>query len=117
MFAWATTEIIRYSFYALKIYDACPYFLVWLRYTTFYILYPIGVSSELLCLYFRSQYIYEKRPYSISLPNKYNWSFDSFWLIPLVCIAYIFVFPMLYGHMISQRKKTLNPPVADKKKQ
>lgn len=119
MFAWCPTEIIRYSFYALKIYDICPYLLLWLRYTTFYVLYPIGVASELACLYFRLNYIYEKRPYSLYMPNKLNWSFDSLYVVPFVLLGYVFGFPMLYGYMIHQRKKNLNPTatIDSKKKQ
>ncbi|KAL0483458.1 very-long-chain (3R)-3-hydroxyacyl-CoA dehydratase [Acrasis kona] len=114
MFAWCPTEVIRYSFYALKIYEVCPYFLLWLRYTTFYPLYPLGVGSELACLFFRLPYIYESRPYSLTLPNKFNWSFDSLYIVPLVGLAYVYGFPLLYTYMIKQRKKNLGPAVADK---
>ena len=45
--AWSLTEVIRYAFYALSLARrAVPGALVYLRYTTFYLLYPLGASSE-----------------------------------------------------------------------
>jgi very-long-chain (3R)-3-hydroxyacyl-CoA dehydratase len=46
VFAWSFTEVIRYTFYALNLVGLNPRFLLWLRYTTFYVLYPLGASSE-----------------------------------------------------------------------
>lgn len=44
--AWSVTEVIRYVYYALSLVGSEPYPLLWIRYTTFYVLYPIGASSE-----------------------------------------------------------------------
>ena len=47
LLAWSTTEVIRYSFFTLKQAGLTPPgWLVWLRYSSFTILYPIGISSE-----------------------------------------------------------------------
>lgn len=45
---WSLTEAIRYSFYAFSLLPsvATPKFLVYLRYTTFFVLYPLGAGSE-----------------------------------------------------------------------
>jgi len=52
MLAWATTEVIRYAYYGFKLSSRpCPYALEWLRYTTFLVLYPLGVASELAMLW------------------------------------------------------------------
>lgn len=51
VFAWSFTEVIRYSFYALSLVEKPPTFLLWLRYTTFYVFYPIGASSEAFLIY------------------------------------------------------------------
>jgi very-long-chain (3R)-3-hydroxyacyl-CoA dehydratase len=49
--AWSITEVIRYAFYALSLVrSTVPSALVHLRYTTFYILYPLGASSEALLI-------------------------------------------------------------------
>ncbi|TIB37996.1 hypothetical protein E3P86_01915 [Wallemia ichthyophaga] len=44
--AWSLTEIIRYSFYATSLVGRKSSVLNWLRYTTFYVLYPLGAGSE-----------------------------------------------------------------------
>lgn len=44
--AWSVTECIRYAFYALSLLGFAPKPLLWLRYNTFYILYPLGAGSE-----------------------------------------------------------------------
>lgn len=44
--SWSFTEVLRYVFYALNLLGSEPYPLLWLRYTTFYLLYPTGASSE-----------------------------------------------------------------------
>ena len=49
--AWSVTEIIRYSFYACNLLGKNPYVLLHLRYTTFYVLYPLGASSEAFLTY------------------------------------------------------------------
>ena len=45
--AWSITEVIRYTFYVHSLTrGVVPGVLVYLRYTTFYVLYPLGASSE-----------------------------------------------------------------------
>ncbi|KAL9650262.1 hypothetical protein ABK040_014917 [Willaertia magna] len=108
MFAWCTTEVIRYSFYALKLYDICPYFLTWLRYSTFIVLYPLGVSSEIALTVFRLSYVKEFRPFSVDMPNAANMSFDSYSFVWLILLSYAPGFYQLYTYMFVQRKKTLS---------
>ena len=52
LFAWTLTEIIRYSYYTLNLMNTNVGIITWLRYTLFIVLYPIGVTGELLCYYF-----------------------------------------------------------------
>ncbi len=49
--AWSVTEIIRYAFYFTALIGSTPSFLVYLRYTLFYILYPLGAGSEMVLLF------------------------------------------------------------------
>ena len=47
--AWSIGEVPRYTYYALGLLGVQPpSWLTWLRYSTFYILYPIGAGSEAL---------------------------------------------------------------------
>lgn len=49
--AWSLTEVPRYAFYALGLTGAAaPQWLTWLRYTTFYVLYPLGAGSEAMLM-------------------------------------------------------------------
>ena len=47
--AWSLTEVPRYTYYALGLLRLQPpAWLTWLRYSTFYVLYPLGAGSEAL---------------------------------------------------------------------
>ena len=47
LIAWSTTEVIRYSYFALNLQNGrVPEWLTWLRYNTFFVLYPMGIGSE-----------------------------------------------------------------------
>ncbi|KAI4798467.1 hypothetical protein KUCAC02_022036 [Chaenocephalus aceratus] len=105
--AWTITEIIRYSFYTFSLLNHLPYLIKWARYTFFFALYPMGVTGELLTIYAALPVVQKTGLYSITLPNKYNFSFDYHSFLIIVMISYIPLFPQLYFHMIRQRKKVL----------
>lgn len=44
-----------------------PYVLLWLRYTAFIVLYPLGVASELAMVALAMPYIKAHRPLSIQV--------------------------------------------------
>jgi very-long-chain (3R)-3-hydroxyacyl-CoA dehydratase len=46
LIAWSLTEVMRYTYFALKQVEAVPGWLHWLRYSAFLVLYPLGISSE-----------------------------------------------------------------------
>ena len=51
LLAWSTTEVIRYSFFTCKqVGLSPPGWLLWLRYSSFTVLYPIGISSEVVMI-------------------------------------------------------------------
>lgn len=66
VFAWSSVEVIRYSFYAFNLTGSNPYILLWLRYTAFYVLYPLGASSE-------ASLIYASLPSSSPIPGWQSW--------------------------------------------
>lgn len=107
IFAWGITEIIRYSFFAFKEAGLQPFFLLWMRYSGFIILYPLGVSSELAMVFLALPYLKESRKWCYDMPNALNIGFE-YWIACLLGIAaYIPGFPQLYFYMVSQRKKVL----------
>ncbi|KAG5980940.1 hypothetical protein E4U43_006678 [Claviceps pusilla] len=51
LLAWSVTEVIRYTYFALSLTGMLPPLLTWVRYTTFYVLYPLGITSECMLVY------------------------------------------------------------------
>ncbi|RFU78036.1 kinase [Trichoderma arundinaceum] len=99
LIAWSVTEVIRYSYFALSLSGWTPKPLTWLRYNTFFILYPIGILSECSLIYLAAvgpattatEYPLTLMPYvfygilAIYVPGSY----------------------VLYTHMMAQRRKVL----------
>ncbi|KAH7162506.1 tyrosine phosphatase-like protein [Dactylonectria estremocensis] len=96
LIAWSVTEVIRYSFFALSISGFQPWFLTWLRYSTFYVLYPIGITSE-------CNLIWRAIEPARQLDRAYPWAIYGILLIyvPGTCSF------ILFTHMMSQRRKTM----------
>lgn len=90
--AWSITEILRYSYYAINLQGTVPEFLMWLRYTLFYVLYPIGVGSECWLIYQSLDESKKVSPYYKAL-------------LQVILVTYIPGFYFLYTYMIAQRKK------------
>ncbi len=94
MFAWGITEIVRYSFYFSGLIGKEVKLLVFLRYTLFLLLYPMGVTGELLIIY--------------SWMAKDGLSFSANDVVfGAIFLSYFIFFPGMFGHMLSQRKKKL----------
>jgi very-long-chain (3R)-3-hydroxyacyl-CoA dehydratase len=107
LFAWAITEVIRYGNYTLNLTGGVPYIVTWLRYTTFIILYPIGVTGELLCIFAAQKEVGETKIFTIEMPNAVNFTFDYQIALWLLMLLYIPIFPQLYMHMFTLRRKVL----------
>ncbi|CAH9070194.1 unnamed protein product [Cuscuta epithymum] len=106
--SWSITEIIRYSFFGIKeLFGFAPSWLLWLRYSTFILLYPSGITSEVGLIYKALPYIKESGKYSLWMPNKLNFSFDYYYLALVVIAIYAPGSPHMYGYMLGQRKKAL----------
>ncbi|OQV15415.1 putative Very-long-chain (3R)-3-hydroxyacyl-CoA dehydratase 2 [Hypsibius exemplaris] len=111
--AWTLAEMIRYSFYLAALFKKQPYPLVWLRYSMFIILYPLGVAGELLVMYNTLPKVAAEQPFASLAPGDLNWAYYAY---VAIMVLYIPVFPVLYGHMLSQRKKALGPAVQPRKR-
>ena len=51
LLAWSVTEVVRYGYFVQTLRGADPGVLSWLRYNLFYVLYPVGIGSEVTCIY------------------------------------------------------------------
>lgn len=99
--AWSITECVRYGFYLssspLVLGKSTPYFIVWLRYSLFYVLYPAGVLGELGVIY---QSLGDFKKISI-------FSINLVYLVYLIMLVYIPGLPVMMMHMVRQRNKAL----------
>ncbi|KAH6914156.1 protein tyrosine phosphatase [Coprinopsis sp. MPI-PUGE-AT-0042] len=110
VFAWSVTEVIRYTFYALNLLGINSSLLVWLRYTTFYVLYPLGASSEaFLTLATLPQTILPTYLHSFPPKPIEKWSIDQYARGILFLIWWPGLYAM-YSYMIGQRRKVLGAP-------
>eukprot|EP00730_Choanoeca_flexa_P018259 TRINITY_DN8871_c0_g3_i1.p1 TRINITY_DN8871_c0_g3~~TRINITY_DN8871_c0_g3_i1.p1 ORF type:complete len:779 (+),score=232.77 TRINITY_DN8871_c0_g3_i1:30-2366(+) len=112
--AWSVTEVIRYNWYWTKaMFGDAPYPLTWCRYSFFYVLYPLGVSSELACIWKAISYLDELKAEKLMpaqpetsqfldhVASSYNY------IVMALILLYPMFFPVLFMHMVAQRKKTL----------
>ncbi len=92
--AWSITEIIRAVFYTSDLLGKQIMSLLWMRYTFFILLYPIGVIGEFMVMF--------------SFMEWRGFEFDGAGIgLVIVALLYVVFFPKLYLHMIRQRKKKL----------
>lgn len=119
LLAWSVTEIIRYAFYSCNLLGCgVPAALVFLRYTTFIALYPIGVTGELLCFWWAQAWARQHAnagAWSVLLPNAANFTFSYYYFLWTVMLLYVPLFPQLYLHMFALRKKVLGGGAASGK--
>ena len=67
-----------------------PYpWLLWARYSAFLPLYPMGVASELTMVWLALSTLKQERPWSIAMPNAFNFAFDYYWVCLIIVVAYI----------------------------
>jgi very-long-chain (3R)-3-hydroxyacyl-CoA dehydratase len=97
--AWSLTEVPRYIYYVLGLAGiAAPAWMTWLRYSTFYVLYPIGAGSEALVAlstipeWQNGQYV--------------NWILED-WIKAGMVLIWIPGLYVMYTHMIGMRRKVL----------
>jgi very-long-chain (3R)-3-hydroxyacyl-CoA dehydratase len=103
--AWSFVEIVRYLYLALNVIRIAPFPIVWLRYSLFYILYPIGVYGEMKVLYDSIGEIERTKFLSLNLPNSWNMPFSFATYIRLfLCLLYIPGLYIQYTYMIKQRR-------------
>ena len=107
LLAWGITESIRYPFYALKELIDAPYVLTWLRYTTFIVLYPLGVSSELAMVWLALPHLYSTGLWSAPMPNMVNFDFHYYAFCMLAMLAYAPGAALLPRHYVSTLHETL----------
>ncbi|KAK6581541.1 hypothetical protein PZA11_006232 [Diplocarpon coronariae] len=94
LIAWSVTEVVRYSYFVFTLSGYSPGLISWLRYNTFYVLYPLGISSECWLIYTTIKPAKEKRQVYA-------------WILQLILLVYIPGSYILFTHMMAQRRKLM----------
>lgn len=117
--SWALVEVPRYLFYAINILTKVPSSLFFLRYHLFMVLYPTGVAGiapndyskftysilgEVSCMVM-ALLSTTTNLYGIYLPNALNVTLSLPLIIKVVLMVYVPGLPVMYSHMLVQRKK------------
>ena len=92
--AWSITEIVRYLSYFTALINRQPMWLLWMRYSFFIVLYPLGVFGEWLIFLF------------VLIPKGPGLNLNT-GIIAVLLVAYVLYFPKLYQYMWKQRKLKL----------
>ncbi|KAM0738918.1 hypothetical protein ACQRIT_006655 [Beauveria bassiana] len=101
LFAWSLTEVIRYSYFATSLVGLQPWFLTFLRYNTFFVLYPLGIFSECSLIFITSKFL--------PGPEKY--------ILYAILAIYVPGSYILYTYMMKQRSKVFGGAQSVKKTQ
>lgn len=110
MINWSLIECIRFAYYMTRGMPKVNRLLGVLRYNVFIIAYILGVSGELIGIYWVYFNIEKmpvsERPLTYLMPNAWNFAIDILPLIKYVVpLLYILLFPQLYTHMWAQRAR------------
>uniref|UniRef100_A0ACD5VHY9 Uncharacterized protein n=1 Tax=Avena sativa TaxID=4498 RepID=A0ACD5VHY9_AVESA len=107
--SWSITEIIRYPFFGTReTFGFAPSWLLWLRYNTSMVLYPIAMLSEVGLIILAMPSMKTSGKYCIRMPNKWNFSFDYRHASAVLLTFYVPGFMHMYSYMIARRKKVLS---------
>lgn len=112
--AWSLVEIIRYGFFAAKALGLDSYVLLWLRYSAFLPLYPLGVASEITMALLALPQVRRRKLLSIEMPNSWNFAFDYHTALIILIGVYLPGFPYMFFHMVRQRRKYLGSGAREK---
>jgi len=105
--SWAAVEVVRYLYFAVNQYTKeLPYALLWLRYSLFMILYPSGITGELLVLYNSLSYFEST---GLEMFHIGGFGLKIYYVAIFGLFTYVPGGPYMYYHMLKQRSKYLNP--------
>ncbi|GAW82250.1 protein tyrosine phosphatase-like protein [Plasmodium gonderi] len=108
LISWALIDIIRYLFYSLNLLNFHINLLASLRNKLPLILYPIGITSEVVCTISSLKNIHATpflRAYPYSMPNNLNFQIDIYYFCIFVLILYIPGGILLYAAAMRKSKK------------
>ncbi|VDL60737.1 unnamed protein product [Hymenolepis diminuta] len=111
--SWCLADITRYLYYLMNIFMKPPRLLTILRYNLFLILYPTGITGEIALLWYSLPYAAKDPWLQYSLPNAFNFGFNTYQLYCLFLVLYAPCSPLMYTHMLTQRRKVMGKKKSD----
>ena len=104
--SWSLVEVPRYMFYLVKLLGLeMPTWLLFLRYNLFYVLYPTGITGEMLTMWKSLPFLKQTEVWSIRLPNTWNFAFSYYVYTIILLLIYVPLGPFMIKNMIRQRQK------------
>uniref|UniRef100_A0A5K3FMZ6 Very-long-chain (3R)-3-hydroxyacyl-CoA dehydratase n=1 Tax=Mesocestoides corti TaxID=53468 RepID=A0A5K3FMZ6_MESCO len=105
--AWSLIEVVRYPYYALRLFDEEIGLISYLRYTLWIPLYPLGFMCEGKLIILSMPLLEMSRKFCLDMPNWANVSFD----FPIFLHVYVLLmlpgFFILMQHMYLQRRRKM----------
>ncbi|CAH3122675.1 unnamed protein product [Porites lobata] len=86
---WSLIEVARYPFYASQVINKRIEPLIWLRYTMWIPLYPLGIFFEGTLVWRAIPLLEKSERFSIRLPNAFNFSFSFAWFLRVYLVLLI----------------------------
>ncbi|CBK21267.2 uncharacterized protein [Blastocystis hominis] len=106
--SWSLVEVPRYMFYLFKLLGLqMPTWLLFLRYNLFYVLYPTGITGEMLTMWKSLPFLKQTEVWSIRLPNTWNFAFSYYVYTIILLLIYVPLGPFMIKNMIRQRQKNV----------
>ena len=95
---WAQSEVVRFVYYTFGA-GGC------LRYNLFLVCQPLGVITELLCMYETLQAVQslspERQPWTLLMPNWYNFELRFSWTVYVAASLFLVGSPHVFFHLLA----------------
>lgn len=102
---WSLIEVVRYPFYASQVINKRIEPLIWLRYTMWIPLYPLGIFFEGTLIWRAIPLLEKSERFSIRLPNAFNFSFSFAWFLRVYLVLLIAGGWYMMKHMYILRQR------------
>lgn len=102
---WSLIEVVRYPFYASQVINKRIEPLIWLRYTMWIPLYPLGIFFEGTLIWRAIPLLEKSERFSIRLPNAFNFSFSFAWFLRVYLVLLIAGGWYMMKHMYILRRR------------
>lgn len=104
-FVWSLIEVIRYPFYASQVLGIKIEPLIWLRYTMWIPLYPLGILFEGTLIWQAIPLLDKSERFSVNLPNVLNFGFSFSWFLRVYLVFLVAGGCYMMKHMYILRQR------------